>query len=195
MGSAEFTELLELYKDRVYDANIASAARQRFGGVFGRNDRDHLSGRRRQPRELQDHALGARGGAPPLRRAPPRRPCSAALKTESPGHACTCMRGSSTDVLCNFGNGMADEFAPSDVEASTLSSQLEFIPSDVDARVMDREVEAASGSQKELTAFLDPANNSRLPNEIFLPSIKHNPVTVDLYGDALMNLPAPGDAQ
>eukprot|EP00873_Tetraselmis_striata_P011024 jgi/Tetstr1/431288/TSEL_020982.t2 len=62
MGSAEFTELLELYKDRVYDANIASAARQRFGGVFGRNDRDHLSGRRRQPRELQDHALGARGG-------------------------------------------------------------------------------------------------------------------------------------
>eukprot|EP00873_Tetraselmis_striata_P016916 jgi/Tetstr1/437180/TSEL_002751.t1 len=27
-----------------------------------------------------------------------------------------------------------------------------------------------------------------------LPSTEHNPVTVDLYGDALMNLPAPGDA-
>eukprot|EP00873_Tetraselmis_striata_P017461 jgi/Tetstr1/437725/TSEL_026379.t1 len=45
MGSPEFTELLELYKDRrVYDANIASAekkiARQRFGGALPRNDRD-----------------------------------------------------------------------------------------------------------------------------------------------------------
>eukprot|EP00873_Tetraselmis_striata_P010399 jgi/Tetstr1/430663/TSEL_020456.t1 len=121
---------------------------------------------------------------------------------------------------------------------------------------MEREVEAASGSQKELTAFLDQANNSRLRNEvcalpatcrerilfnqldaasgmwtvaiptartamtphevqevaagyfllpspclapvvgcqIILPSTEHNPVTVDLYGDALMNLPAPGDA-
>eukprot|EP00873_Tetraselmis_striata_P003938 jgi/Tetstr1/424202/TSEL_014808.t1 len=59
---------------------------------------------------------------------------------------------------------------------------------------MEREVEAASGSQKELTAFLDQANNSRLRNEIILPSTEHNPVIVDLYGDALMNLPAPGDA-
>eukprot|EP00873_Tetraselmis_striata_P007615 jgi/Tetstr1/427879/TSEL_017955.t1 len=43
LGSAEFTELLELYKDRVYDANIASvaktSARQRFGdGPEHRND-------------------------------------------------------------------------------------------------------------------------------------------------------------
>eukprot|EP00873_Tetraselmis_striata_P007135 jgi/Tetstr1/427399/TSEL_017563.t1 len=41
---SELTELLELYKDRVYDANIASAAkttaRQRFGGAFRSNDRD-----------------------------------------------------------------------------------------------------------------------------------------------------------
>eukprot|EP00873_Tetraselmis_striata_P046416 jgi/Tetstr1/466680/TSEL_011168.t1 len=101
---------------------------------------------------------------------------------------------------------------------------------DAEARQMEREVEAASGSQKELTAFLDQANNSRLRNEmcalpgtsmtphelrevaagyfllpspclalvvgsqIILPSTEHNPVTVDLYGDALMNLPAPGDA-
>eukprot|EP00873_Tetraselmis_striata_P035298 jgi/Tetstr1/455562/TSEL_042381.t1 len=127
---------------------------------------------------------------------------------------------------------------------------------DADARQMEREVEAASGSQKELTAFLDQANNSRLRNEvcalpatcrerilfnqldaasgmwtvaiptartamtphelrevaagyfflpspclapvvgcqIILPSTEHNPVIVDLYGDALMNLPAPGDA-
>eukprot|EP00873_Tetraselmis_striata_P027240 jgi/Tetstr1/447504/TSEL_034885.t1 len=127
---------------------------------------------------------------------------------------------------------------------------------DADARQMEREVEAASGSQKELTAFLDHANNSGLRNEvcalpaicrerilfnqldvasgmwtvaiptartamtpqelrevaagyfllpspclapvigsqIILPSTEHNPVTVDLYGDALMNLPAPGDA-
>eukprot|EP00873_Tetraselmis_striata_P008688 jgi/Tetstr1/428952/TSEL_018927.t1 len=36
-----------------------------------------------------------------------------------------------------------------------------------DARVMEREVEAASGSQKELTAFPDQAaNNSRLRNEV-----------------------------
>eukprot|EP00873_Tetraselmis_striata_P040612 jgi/Tetstr1/460876/TSEL_006034.t1 len=122
---------------------------------------------------------------------------------------------------------------------------------------MERKVEDASGSQKELTAFLDQANNSQLRNEvcalpvtcrerilfnqldaasgmwtvaiptartvmtphevqevaagyfllpspclapavvrsqIILPSTEHNPVTVDLYGDALMNLPAPGDA-
>eukprot|EP00873_Tetraselmis_striata_P042902 jgi/Tetstr1/463166/TSEL_008100.t1 len=31
-------------------------------------------------------------------------------------------------------------------------------------------------------------------SQIILPSTQHNPVTVDLYGDALMNLPAPGDA-
>eukprot|EP00873_Tetraselmis_striata_P014633 jgi/Tetstr1/434897/TSEL_023894.t1 len=37
---------------------------------------------------------------------------------------------------------------------------------DADARRMEREVEAASDSQKELTAFLDQANNSRLRNEV-----------------------------
>eukprot|EP00873_Tetraselmis_striata_P036518 jgi/Tetstr1/456782/TSEL_004149.t1 len=37
---------------------------------------------------------------------------------------------------------------------------------EADARVMEREVEASSGSQKELTAFLDHANNSRLRNEV-----------------------------
>eukprot|EP00873_Tetraselmis_striata_P026824 jgi/Tetstr1/447088/TSEL_034526.t1 len=37
---------------------------------------------------------------------------------------------------------------------------------DADARQMEREVEAASGSQKELAAFLDQANNSRLRNEV-----------------------------
>eukprot|EP00873_Tetraselmis_striata_P005733 jgi/Tetstr1/425997/TSEL_016345.t1 len=31
-------------------------------------------------------------------------------------------------------------------------------------------------------------------SQIILPSTELNPVTVDLYGDALMNLPAPGDA-
>eukprot|EP00873_Tetraselmis_striata_P008102 jgi/Tetstr1/428366/TSEL_018401.t1 len=31
-------------------------------------------------------------------------------------------------------------------------------------------------------------------SQIILPSTEHNPVTVDLYGDALMNLPAPRDA-
>eukprot|EP00873_Tetraselmis_striata_P021737 jgi/Tetstr1/442001/TSEL_003151.t1 len=44
LGSPEFFELLKLYKDRVYDANISSAAkptaRQRFGGALRRNDRD-----------------------------------------------------------------------------------------------------------------------------------------------------------
>eukprot|EP00873_Tetraselmis_striata_P012448 jgi/Tetstr1/432712/TSEL_022079.t1 len=127
---------------------------------------------------------------------------------------------------------------------------------DADARIMEREAKAASGSEKELTAFLDQANNSQLQNEvcalpvtcrerilfnqldaasgmwtvaiptartvmtphelrevaagyfflpspclapvvgsqIILPSTEHNPITADLYGDALMNLPAPGDA-
>eukprot|EP00873_Tetraselmis_striata_P016686 jgi/Tetstr1/436950/TSEL_025722.t1 len=41
------------------------------------------------------------------------------------------------------------------------------------ARQMEREVEAASGSQKELTAFLDQANNSRLRNEVYVRSPRH----------------------
>eukprot|EP00873_Tetraselmis_striata_P037961 jgi/Tetstr1/458225/TSEL_044713.t1 len=48
LESPEFSELLELYKDRVYGANITSAAkttaRQRFGGALRRNDRDRDGG-------------------------------------------------------------------------------------------------------------------------------------------------------
>eukprot|EP00873_Tetraselmis_striata_P015826 jgi/Tetstr1/436090/TSEL_002683.t1 len=53
---------------------------------------------------------------------------------------------------------------------------------DADARQMEREVEVASGSQKELTAFLDQANNSRLRNEV--DELK------DLVPDAELSLPA-----
>eukprot|EP00873_Tetraselmis_striata_P016160 jgi/Tetstr1/436424/TSEL_025254.t1 len=136
------------------------------------------------------------------------------------------------------------------------SKRLLLATSATQMRVMEREAEAASGSQKDLTAFLDQVNNSRLRNEVcalpvtcrerilfnqldaalgmrtvaiptartvmtphelrevaagyfFLPSpcltllvgsqiillsTEHNPVIVDLYGDALMNLKAPGDA-
>eukprot|EP00873_Tetraselmis_striata_P028818 jgi/Tetstr1/449082/TSEL_036295.t1 len=49
LGSPEFSELLELYQDRVNDASIASAAkttaRQRFGGALRRNDRDWDGGK------------------------------------------------------------------------------------------------------------------------------------------------------
>eukprot|EP00873_Tetraselmis_striata_P034812 jgi/Tetstr1/455076/TSEL_041929.t1 len=38
--------------------------------------------------------------------------------------------------------------------------------SDADAHVMEREAEAESGSQKELTAFLDQADNGRIQNEV-----------------------------
>eukprot|EP00873_Tetraselmis_striata_P022020 jgi/Tetstr1/442284/TSEL_030425.t1 len=48
LGSPEFTELLELYKDRMYDANIASAAKtsapQHFVGDPRCNDRDRDGG-------------------------------------------------------------------------------------------------------------------------------------------------------
>eukprot|EP00873_Tetraselmis_striata_P002824 jgi/Tetstr1/423088/TSEL_013859.t1 len=47
LGVPQVIGLLELYKDRVYDANIASAkttARHRFGGAFQRNDRDRDGG-------------------------------------------------------------------------------------------------------------------------------------------------------
>eukprot|EP00873_Tetraselmis_striata_P022374 jgi/Tetstr1/442638/TSEL_030733.t1 len=48
LGSPMFTELPELYKNRVFDANIASGAkptaRQRFGGAFRRNDRNRDGG-------------------------------------------------------------------------------------------------------------------------------------------------------
>eukprot|EP00873_Tetraselmis_striata_P033194 jgi/Tetstr1/453458/TSEL_040439.t1 len=43
--------------------------------------------------------------------------------------------------------------------------------SDADARVMEPEAEVASDSQKELTAFLDHANNCRLQNEVFALSV------------------------
>eukprot|EP00873_Tetraselmis_striata_P010012 jgi/Tetstr1/430276/TSEL_020104.t1 len=52
LGSPEFTELLELYHDRVHDASVASAAktsvRQRFGGSHRRGecDWDGVSGNR-----------------------------------------------------------------------------------------------------------------------------------------------------
>eukprot|EP00873_Tetraselmis_striata_P020254 jgi/Tetstr1/440518/TSEL_028841.t1 len=47
-GPPKLTELLELYKDRGYDANIVSDAkttsRQRFGGVSRRNNRGRDGG-------------------------------------------------------------------------------------------------------------------------------------------------------
>eukprot|EP00873_Tetraselmis_striata_P044538 jgi/Tetstr1/464802/TSEL_009541.t1 len=152
------------------------------------------------------------------------------------------------DHFLNYGHG-SDSYAAEMREAwGRLQAALADHLSDADARVMEREVEAASGSQKELTAFLDQANNSRLRNEvcalpatcrerilfnqldaasgmwtvaiitartamtphelrevaagyfflpspclapvvgshIILPSTEHNPVTVDLYGDALI---------
>eukprot|EP00873_Tetraselmis_striata_P007198 jgi/Tetstr1/427462/TSEL_001761.t1 len=147
---------------------------------------------------------------------------------------------------------VSDSYAAAMREAwGRLQAAIAGHLSNADARVMEREVEAASGSQKELTAFLDQANTSRFQNEvcalpvtcrerilfnqldaasgmwrtvaiptartvmtphelrevatmycflpspclapvvgshIILPSTEHNPVTVDLYGDALMNL-------
>eukprot|EP00873_Tetraselmis_striata_P040596 jgi/Tetstr1/460860/TSEL_006019.t1 len=160
------------------------------------------------------------------------------------------------DHFLNDAHG-SDSYAAEMREAwSRLQAATAGHLGDADARQMEREVEAASGSQKELTAFLDHANNSRLRNEvcalpatcrerilfnqldaasgmwtvaiptartamtphelrevaagyfflpspclapvvgcqIILPSTEPNPVIVDLYGDALMNLPAPGDA-
>eukprot|EP00873_Tetraselmis_striata_P001323 jgi/Tetstr1/421587/TSEL_012531.t1 len=89
---------------------------------------------------------------------------------------------------------------------------------DADARQMERilfnQLDAASGMW---TVAIPTARTAMTPHElrevaagyffphspclapvvgsqIILPSTEHNPVTVDLYGDALMNLPAPGDA-
>eukprot|EP00873_Tetraselmis_striata_P019122 jgi/Tetstr1/439386/TSEL_027821.t1 len=53
---------------------------------------------------------------------------------------------------------------------------------DVDARVMEREAAAASGSQKELAAFLNQANNSRLENEALGDA--HVRVQHDAFADA-----------
>eukprot|EP00873_Tetraselmis_striata_P023417 jgi/Tetstr1/443681/TSEL_031672.t1 len=82
--------------------------------------------------------------------------------------------------------------------------------SDADARVMEREAEAASGTGhphraddhdyelREVAAghfFLpSPCLAPVVGSQIIMPSTEHNPVIVDLYGDALMNLPAHGDA-
>eukprot|EP00873_Tetraselmis_striata_P035576 jgi/Tetstr1/455840/TSEL_042631.t1 len=51
---------------------------------------------------------------------------------------------------------------PNRWHAATTADHL----NDADPSVMEREAEAASGSQKELTAFLDQANNTRLNNEV-----------------------------
>eukprot|EP00873_Tetraselmis_striata_P023392 jgi/Tetstr1/443656/TSEL_031649.t1 len=92
---------------------------------------------------------------------------------------------------------------------------------DADARQMEREgtilfnqLDAASGmwtvaiptartamtphELREVAAgYFLPPSPCLVPvvgSQIILPSTEHNPVTVDLYGDALMKLPAPGDA-
>eukprot|EP00873_Tetraselmis_striata_P024115 jgi/Tetstr1/444379/TSEL_032269.t1 len=58
---------------------------------------------------------------------------------------------------------------------------------DADARVMQREAEATSGSQLELTTFLDQANNSRiLP---FWNTAPDNELK-DMFPDAKLSLPA-----
>eukprot|EP00873_Tetraselmis_striata_P038262 jgi/Tetstr1/458526/TSEL_044931.t1 len=62
----------------------------------------------------------------------------------------------------------------------------------VDARrVMEREAEAASGSQKERAAFLDSANNSRLRNECLsaTPYLGIDELK-DMEPDAKLSLPA-----
>eukprot|EP00873_Tetraselmis_striata_P039881 jgi/Tetstr1/460145/TSEL_005461.t1 len=62
---------------------------------------------------------------------------------------------------------------------------------EANARVMEREVEAAAGSQKELTAFLDQANNSRLRNEaVPLGNTVPRDELKDLVPDAELSLPA-----
>eukprot|EP00873_Tetraselmis_striata_P001967 jgi/Tetstr1/422231/TSEL_013083.t1 len=78
MRSPEFSELLELCKDRIYDANIASAAkttaRQRFGCALRRNDRDRDGGGGSRENFKNTRARGARRWRhePPLERTPPR---------------------------------------------------------------------------------------------------------------------------
>eukprot|EP00873_Tetraselmis_striata_P011835 jgi/Tetstr1/432099/TSEL_021570.t1 len=62
---------------------------------------------------------------------------------------------------------------------------------DADARVMEREAEAASGSQKELTAFVDQANNSRLQNEaVPLGNTVPSAELKDMMPDAELSLSA-----
>eukprot|EP00873_Tetraselmis_striata_P020153 jgi/Tetstr1/440417/TSEL_028751.t1 len=60
-----------------------------------------------------------------------------------------------------------------------------------DARMKGRGAEAASASQKELKAFLDQANNSRLHNEAVSPgnTVPRDEVQ-DLVPDAELSLPA-----
>eukprot|EP00873_Tetraselmis_striata_P019142 jgi/Tetstr1/439406/TSEL_027840.t1 len=62
--------------------------------------------------------------------------------------------------------GKAEELH--EVVDANLSKFLSAKPNnrDADAHVIEREAEAASGWQKELSAFLDHANSSRLQNEV-----------------------------
>eukprot|EP00873_Tetraselmis_striata_P010728 jgi/Tetstr1/430992/TSEL_020746.t1 len=64
--------------------------------------------------------------------------------------------------------------------------------------VLDRDSFNATSSARWYDHFLNDARGPCLPpvvgSQIILPSAEHNPVIVDLDGDALMNLPAPGDA-
>eukprot|EP00873_Tetraselmis_striata_P006080 jgi/Tetstr1/426344/TSEL_016657.t1 len=67
LGPHEFTELLELYQDRVYDANIASAAkttaRLRIGSILRRNYRGR-EGSGGSRKNFKTSKPGARGVAP-----------------------------------------------------------------------------------------------------------------------------------
>eukprot|EP00873_Tetraselmis_striata_P039264 jgi/Tetstr1/459528/TSEL_004894.t1 len=94
--------------------------------------------------------------------------------------------GCMTDILPSYAAEMREAWG-------RLQAAIAGHLSDADARVMDREVEVASGSQKELTAFLDHANNSRLRNEVQCLSLGNTvprDELKDLVPDAELSLPA-----
>eukprot|EP00873_Tetraselmis_striata_P005497 jgi/Tetstr1/425761/TSEL_016180.t1 len=62
------------------------------------------------------------------------------------------------------------------------------------ARQYDHFLNDAHGSDSYAAEMRERLLLAISATQIILPSTEHNPVTVDLYGDALMNLPAHGDA-
>eukprot|EP00873_Tetraselmis_striata_P002056 jgi/Tetstr1/422320/TSEL_013163.t1 len=118
------------------------------------------------------------------------RPEAATLSENALARACsmphlpTWLKGAGVHRMTNVRDaafiGCMNEILPSHASAVREAwGRLQAVAaghlSDADARVMEREAEAASGSQKELAAFLDKANNNSnwLHDELYNTSVDH----------------------
>eukprot|EP00873_Tetraselmis_striata_P002296 jgi/Tetstr1/422560/TSEL_013368.t1 len=129
-----------------------------------------------------------------------------------PEHVWPALHAFRTSIKASV--GLEVRFDKMQANNSRLRNEVCALPATCRERILFNQLDAASGMW---TVAIPTARTAMTPHElrevaagyfflpspclapvvgcqIILPSTEHNPVIVDLYGDALMNLPAPGDA-